>query len=134
MQISIDINIKMIVIYSDLAKKFGLQVRHIKVDIQKIDSFKLDNFGIVIAFLSINNRERRSYFSKKTFLLVNLSIDIALRIIFFILSNIVICFIDENLQQKTYIAAKIFLIIRQIKLIRKKNLQLQLLIQKMGLF
>lgn len=60
-------------------------------------------------------------FFKKTFLLADINLDIALEISFFILNNVEIDFVGYHLYQKIYTAAEALLITRQIKLIRKKQ-------------
>ena len=49
---------------------------------------------MVIAFLSIENKERKFEFFEKIFLLADISIDITLNIPLFTLSNIEIDFVD----------------------------------------
>ena len=87
MQTLIDSFSKIIIINLDIAKNFGLQVWYINIDTQKINRSKLHTFGMVLTSFSIENKEIRSYFFIKTFLIVNLSIDISLEILFFTLSN-----------------------------------------------
>lgn len=77
----------------NFAKKLDFLVYKTKVDAQKIDKSKLDIFGIVLASFSINNKEERTDFFKKTFLLTDISIDIALKMFFFTLNNVEIDFV-----------------------------------------
>lgn len=99
----------------DFTKKLGLWIYKIKVGTQKIDSSKLNIFGIIIVFFLIKDKERRSHFFEKTFLLANISIDIALDIHFFILSNIEIDIVNCYIHWKLYTIVKVFLTTRQIK-------------------
>lgn len=62
------------------------------MDTQKINSNKLKNFGIVVASFSIDNKNGKSCFFEKTFLLANINIDVAFRISFLTLSNIKVNF------------------------------------------
>ena len=78
----------------DFAKKLGLWVCKTKVNVPKIDDSKLDTFDIVIASFSITYKKRRSCFFVETFLLADISIDIALGISFLTLSNVEINFLD----------------------------------------
>ena len=57
-----------------------------------INGLKLNNFGIVIASISIEDKERSPCFYKQIFLFANISIDIALKMSCCILSNIEINF------------------------------------------
>ena len=109
-------------IYPDFAKKFDLWISEIIVGIKKINSLKLDIFDILIASFFIENKEEKSCFFKKTFLLADISIDITLRILFLILSNNKIEFAVCHLYLRTCIAAKRLLIIRWVELIEKKSL------------
>ena len=79
--------------YLDFAKKFSLQIQDINVDVQKINSFKLDTFGIVIASFSVEDKKKRSCFFEGIFLLADISMDITLRMLFHILSIVDMDFI-----------------------------------------
>ena len=76
---------------------------------------------MVITSFSMEDKEKKSHFFKGTFLLTNISIDVALQISFFTLSNVKIDFIGCHLYWKTYTFTKTFSIIRQVKLIIKKE-------------
>lgn len=66
----------------DFIKKLGLRVHKTKVYTQKINDLKLDIFSIVIAFFSIGDKKRKSQFFEKIVLLADISINIALSILF----------------------------------------------------
>lgn len=76
---------------------------------------------MVIASFLVKDKEERSCFFEKTFLLANISINIALCIPFFILSNVEIYNVDFYIYWKIYTVAKVFPTIRQVKLIRKRE-------------
>lgn len=78
----------------NFAKKLGIQRCKTKIGAQKIDELKLDTFGMVIVFLSIEDKERKSCFFQETFLLADIRIEIDLDISFLTLKNIEINFID----------------------------------------
>lgn len=61
---------------------------------QKIDSTILESFKIVIAAFLIYNRAKKICFFKKIFLLADFNINMALGILFHILSNTNIHFTD----------------------------------------
>lgn len=54
---------------SQLAQKLGLQIQKINVDTQKIDVSYLDNFGMVIARFSAEDKQRKIRGFEKTSLL-----------------------------------------------------------------
>ena len=83
--------------YLDFAKKLNLQIQDISVDVQKINSFKLDTFSIVIASFLVEDKEKRSCFFEETFLLADISKDITLRMLFHILSTVDMDFICQYL-------------------------------------
>ena len=82
------------VMYPDFVKILCLQVCNTKFVAQKIDSWKLDTFSMIIASFSGKNKKRRSYFFKKTFLLTSISMDIIQEMPFFTLSHVEIDFVD----------------------------------------
>ena len=69
----------------------------------------------------MNNKKGRSWFFKETFLLTNISINIALGMSFLILSNVEIEFVDCHINWKTYTVVEILLMIRWLELIQKKE-------------
>ena len=81
----------------DFTKKLGLWIYEIKVGTQKIDGLKLGIIGIIIISFLVEEKEERLCFFEKTFLLVDISIDIALSMPLFTLSNGKIVFIDCHL-------------------------------------
>ena len=104
----------------NFAKKFSLQVYKIRVVTLNIDCLKLDTFSMIIVSFFIEDKERMFQFFIET-LLVDISIDVTLKIPFFILNNIKINFIGRYIYWKTYTVVEIFLKIRQAKLIRKRG-------------
>lgn len=59
-------------------------------------------FEIGIKFFVIINKEKKSQFLKKIFLLANFSINVVLKMLFFILSNVKINFIKLGFFRRTY--------------------------------
>lgn len=76
---------------------------------------------MVIAFLLINNKDKKSCFFKKTFLLADINIDVASEILFLILNNIQINFNKWEFKWTSYTTAKALSTIRLVKLFRKKK-------------
>ena len=99
----------------DFTKKRSLRICETKVDAQKIDSSKLDIFGIVIALFSIEDKEEKSRFFEEIFLLADISMDITVRMFFYILSNVEVDFVGCYIYWKTYIILNILLIRRCIE-------------------
>ena len=83
--------------YPNFAKKLNIQVCEIKVSVQKIDGLKLNTFGIVITSFSIEDKEKKSRFFEKIFLLADISIDIALGISFLTFNNVEIDIISHHI-------------------------------------
>lgn len=77
---------------------------------------------MVIASFSIEEKEERSCFFEKAFLLANISVNIALEMPFFTLSKFELNFVDCHIYWRIFIVAEIHLTIRQVELIGKKNL------------
>lgn len=69
------------------AKKLGLVIRKTDVGVQKIDGTTLETFDMVIAAFSVHDRAEKVLFFEEIFLLADISMDVALRIPFFTLSN-----------------------------------------------
>ena len=76
---------------------------------------------MVIALFSMEDKEKKSHFFEETFLLANISMNIALEMFFFTLSNVKINFIDCQIYLRIYTIAEVFLITRHVKLIGKKK-------------
>lgn len=78
-------------------KKLDFIIWKTDVGAQKIDSTTLKTFKVVIAAFSIYNRAKKFCFFEKTFLLADISIDMALKPFFFTLSNANIYFTNWRL-------------------------------------
>ena len=70
---------------------------------------------------SIEGKVRRSHFFEKTFLLVDISMNITFGMSFFILSNVEIDFMSCHIYGRIYIDVEVLLTIQQIKLIGEKK-------------
>lgn len=97
-KVIIDSGSKVNVMQPSFAKKLSLYVRKTDICIQKIDGSRLEIFGMIITFFLVKNKDRRFRFFKKTFLLAYISINVAVGILFFILSNFDINFTDWELK------------------------------------
>lgn len=76
---------------------------------------------MIIAFFLVDNTDKRFQFFKKTFLLANISMDIALGIFFLTLNNIKVNFTNRKPKQRLYTIFKTFSTIRWIELGKKKK-------------
>lgn len=103
------------------ARKFGVRIRKTDISAQKVDGSRLQTFGIVIASFLMKNKDRKSRFFDKTFLLVDISMDVTFEIFFFILSNVDVNFTDQKLISRLYIIAKLICIIQRLELAGKKE-------------
>ena len=65
----------------------GLKIRVTNVDTQKIDRFSLAIYSMVIAAFQVVDKLGRSWFFQKTFLLADISMEVALGMPFLIFSN-----------------------------------------------
>lgn len=73
-------------------KELGFYVYKINVSAQKINVNRVKTFEMIIAFILIDNKNKKLHFFKKTFILADISIDITFSILFFILANVKINF------------------------------------------
>lgn len=90
------------------AEKLGFIVRLTNIRAQKIDDSILKIFGIVLASVFYENKLGLSRFLEKTFLLANTSIKIVWDILFLILYNADILFVEQKLTWRSYKPVKTF--------------------------
>lgn len=76
---------------------------------------------MVIVFLLIDNKFGIPKFFEKTFVLADVSINVALEILFLILSNTKINFIDCKLNSRLYTIIKTLLITKEVVLVKIKE-------------
>lgn len=69
-------------------RKLGFDICRIDVSAEKIDSNRLKTCGMIIILFQVNNKDIKSCFFKKTFLLLGIGIYITCRMLFLILSNL----------------------------------------------
>ena len=78
-------------------KKLCPRTQRTDVRAQKIDESSLDIFRIVIAGFQVLDKEDRTWFFQKTFLLANTTIEVVLGMLFLTLSNTDIQFVEKEL-------------------------------------
>lgn len=103
-------------------------IQHTNVCVLKIDGLKLDTLAIDIAFFLVKDKDKRSRFLIKIFLLANFGINIDLVMFFLTLSNIKVNFVNQKVNfvnqtfnKKLYTTIEALLIMKQVELIRKKK-------------
>lgn len=78
---------------------------------------------MIIASFLVNDKNEKSWFFEKTFLLADINIDIAFEMLFLTLSNVEVSYTNWKLKYKLYTIAKTLFTIRQINLIGKKKFE-----------
>lgn len=84
-------------IQPSFARKLGLNIGEINVDIQRINGIKLEIFDMVIACFLVENKVGKSHFFEDTFLLGDISMNIACRMLLFIFNIVKMNFTDQEL-------------------------------------
>lgn len=64
------------------ASKLGLKICYTNVKAQKIGSFTLKLFEIILASFQIEKKLRKAYFFQKTFVLADISVKVVLGMLF----------------------------------------------------
>ena len=111
------------------AEKLSFMVQTTNVNTQKIEGTTFETYGIVVAAFSVTDQTDRVRFFEKTFLVVNVSPDVVLGMLFLILNSTDVDYPKKELWLRLYTIKEVFLTIKQVKLVEKKSLQLQLLIR-----
>lgn len=91
------------------------------IGVQKINGIMLDIFKIVISAFLVIDKANRVKFFKENFLVTNISPEVVLGMLFFILSNADIDFLGWKLRWRTSITKKALPTIRCVKLVDKKE-------------
>ena len=81
----------------------------------------LDTYEIVVTAFSITDKANRVRFSEETFLVANINPKIVFWMLFLISSSEKVDFPNRELWWRTYTTNKVFLTIRRIELVRKKE-------------
>ena len=101
--------------------KLGLRVRHTDVRAQKIDSFTLQLFGMVLANFQVEDQLGRTRFFQETFLLADISAEVVLGMPFLTLSNADVQFVEKELTWRSYTTAEVLPTTKRVELINKKE-------------
>ena len=70
------------------ALKLGLKVHHTNIRAQKIDGSTLETFGMVLASFQVEDKLGRIWFFQETFVLVDISAEVVLGMLFLTFSNV----------------------------------------------
>lgn len=92
------------------------------VVVQNIDGSSLETFKIIMVFLLIDDKVKRIRFFTKEFLLVDISINIVLAILFPVLFNVKITFNNKKLKLRLYTTIEALFTTKEIILVGKKCL------------
>ena len=84
------------------AMKLGLRVGKINIGAQKINRFYLDTFEIVIADFLVKHKLETVWFFYGTYLLANISLEVALGIYLLTFSKVDVLFVEQKFVWKTY--------------------------------
>lgn len=91
-------------------------------------------FEMIITLFLIDNKDEKSCFSKKMFLLTNISMDIAFEIVFFIISNNRINYNNKDFRWWSYTITKAFFTIKEVPLIGKKEFAVVIIVSNDKIF
>lgn len=108
----IDLDSRINVMQSSFVRRLGLCICKINKNIEKIDGSSLKIYGIVIAYFQVDNKDGKPCFFKVIFMLAEIYMDIAFRILYISLSNVKININNRNLRCRSYTVVKILLNIR----------------------
>ena len=79
-------------------KEQGFSIRSIEMKTQKIDGTILDTYGMVVAAFLMMDKANRVKFFKEIFMVANVSLEVAFKMPFFILSGANVDFLSRELQ------------------------------------
>lgn len=68
------------------------------MSVQKIDNSRLEIYKMVIVLFEINDKDKKTRFFEKTFLLADISIDVAFKVLFLSLTNVEVNFNNRQLR------------------------------------
>ena len=101
--------------------KLGLVTWKTDVGMQKIDSLTLVTYRMVLVGFSSQNKLWRVWCFEETFLLADTSMEIVLGILFVILSDADVQFVEKKLEWKSYTTTEALPITKKVELINKKE-------------
>lgn len=117
----IDSNSEVNEIQLSFVKKLGLNIQKTIISAHKIDNNRLKIYKIIIVLVYVDDKDRKYCFFEETYLLADISIDIACKMFFLTLSNVEVNFYNRQFRLSLYMIAKIFSITRQVELVKKRE-------------
>ena len=109
------------------AQKLGLYIQKTNVGAQKIESFALEIFGIVIADLEIEDKTSKSRFFQETFLVADIKFEAVLGMLFLKISNADVSFNKRTLTWKFYITIEALSTTKQVQIVNPKEFVIETL-------
>ena len=103
------------------AKRLGLKIWKINVGAQKIDSFALKTFAMVIADFQVEDKGGKPKFFQKTFLVADTKFEVILKMPFLKFSNADMLFGEETLTWKSYTTNEVLTTTKQVQLVHPKE-------------
>ena len=101
--------------------KLGFQVYHTDVRAQKIDGSTFKTFEIVLASFQVEDKFERARFFQEIFLLVNISIEVVLDMLFLTFSNTDVRFVEKELIWRSYTTTEALPTTKRVELINKNE-------------
>ena len=117
----LDSSSKVNAINLDYAWKLGLKIQKTNLVAQKIDSFTLETFGMVIADFQVENKANRLRFFQETFLVADTKFEVILEMLFLKISNANMLFGKKILMLQSYTANKALITTKQVQIIDQKE-------------
>ncbi len=102
-------------------QQLGLKICKTNVGAQKLDGTTLETYKMVVSTFSVLDKDGRERFFKKSFLLADVKSDIVLGMPFLTMSNADVDVQARNLPWRSYTTADVFLTMRRVELIGKKE-------------
>ncbi len=103
------------------AYQLGLNIWKTNVRAQKIDGTTLETYKIVVSTFSMSDKDGKERFFQESFLLADVKLDIMLKMLFLIMSNVDVDFQARDIQWRSYTIGDILSTIKQVELIVKKK-------------
>lgn len=96
LEVLIDLGSEVNAMQTSFAKKLGLYICKTDVSTQKINGSRPETFGMVIALFQVDDKIGKFCFLEETFLLVEISIDVAFKVLFLIMNKVEVYFNNRN--------------------------------------
>ena len=101
--------------------RLSLKVYCTNIRAQKIDSFTLKTFRIVLANFQVEDKLGKARFFQETFLLADINAEVVLGMPYLTFSNANIQFVEKELTWKSYTTAEALSTTKRVELINKKE-------------